>query len=113
LFRRIVEDYEAKLAPVDTSRAGHRARGKAEWERYGNDEEELGIRVRNLDLPDNTWLDVFLNGGLVGRFVLNGGYGVLRIKSRDGAGVPHVAEGNRIEVSHSGTALLAGTFVPD
>jgi len=113
LFRRIIEDYEAKLAPVDISQAGHKAQSKAEWERYSNDEEELSIRVRHLDLPDHTSLDVLLHGGLIGTLVLSGGYGELRMKSQDGTGVPRVAEGNRIEVSLSGLTLLAGVFVPD
>lgn len=38
-FRRIVEDYEARLHPVDTARAGIRAEGKAERERFGNDDD--------------------------------------------------------------------------
>ncbi len=113
MFRRIIEDFEAKLVPGDVSRAGQKTQGKAEWERYGNDEEELSIRVRHLDLPDHTSLDVLLHGGLIGTLVLSGGYGELRMKSQDGTGVPRVAEGNRIEVSHSGSAVMAGVFVPD
>ena len=121
MIRRIVEDYEAKLVPTDSARAGAKARGKAEWERYSNDEEELSVSVRNLDLPDGTELDAYLNGGFVGRLVLRGGYAKVKLESKKGDGVPRAGEGSTMTVSLNGTEilrgqpaiLLAGTFVRD
>ena len=113
IIRTIVEDYEAKLVPAQPPRGGEGARGKAEWERYGNDQEELSVRVRNVELPDETSLDVFLSGGLVGCITLNSGRGLLKIESRKGEGVPHVTEGNTLTVSLESAAVLEGTFVPD
>lgn len=113
MVRTIVEDYEAKLVPADPPRGGEEARGKAEWERYGNEEEELSVRIRKVDLPDGTSLDVFLSGGLVGRITLKGGRGWLKIESRKGEGVPRATEGNTLAVCLESATVLEGTFVPD
>lgn len=113
IVRRIVEDYEAKLVPAHPPRGGDGARGKAEWERYGNDDEELSVRVRNIELPDGTSLDVFLSGGSVGHITLRGGRGSLKIESRKGEGVPRVVEGSTLTVSLESAKVLEGTFVPD
>ena len=88
-------------------------KGKAEWEKFANGDEEFEVRVRNVDLPDGTTLDVLLSGGLIGRIELDGNYGELILESRKGVGVPRVHEGYKIAVTHLGTPLLEGAFVVD
>ncbi len=113
MIRRIVEDYEAKLKPVDPARFGEKARGKAEWERYGNDEEELSVSIRNVNLPDGSELDAYLNSGFVGRIALRGGYGKLEIGNNSGQAAPRAGVGSTMTVSFNGAELLKGTFVKD
>ncbi len=112
MLRTIIEDYEAKLLPVGASGTGSGARGKAEWEKYGNGEEELKISIRNVNFPDETLFDVQLRNFTVGRIVLKRGHGALRIQSKNET-VPHVKEGDSITVAMNGTVILLGTFVPD
>lgn len=112
-IRRIIEDYEAKLLPAGPARAGARLKGKAEWEKFASGDEEFEVRVRNVDLPDGTSLDVLLSGGLIGRIELEGNYGELLLESRNGVGVPRVHGGDKIAVTHQGSPLLEGTFIPD
>ncbi len=112
MIRTIVEDYEAKLLPVGASGTGSGARGKAEWERYGNGEVELKIRIHNVNFPDETLLDVQLRSFIIGRIVLKSRRGVLRIQSRSET-VPHAKESDSITIVLNGTVILQGIFVPD
>ena len=111
MIRRIVEDYECRLAPPDPAVSGPGATGKAERERFANGDEEMEVRVRKLDLPDGIQLDVLLNGGNVGGIEVQKGRGEIILDSRKRAGVPKVAAGDRIAVLRGGTPLLEGTFM--
>lgn len=112
MFRTIVEDYEAKLLPADARHSGADARGKAEWERYGSGEEECLVRIRNVDLPDDTILDVRINQSAIGRIVLKNKKGLLRIESKHET-VPRIVEKDIITISMNGIIILTGTFIPD
>lgn len=113
MIRRIVEDYEAKLKPVDPERFGIKAHGKAEWKRYGNDEEKLSVHIHDVELPDGSELDVYLNGGFVGRITLRGGYGKFVVESNSGQAAPRAGEGSTTAISLSGGEILKGIFVKD
>lgn len=112
-FRNIVEDYEARLQPVDTVRAGINANGKAERELFSNGEEEFDVRVRSLEVPDDSSLNVYLEQQFVGQIVVKNKRGRLRIESRNGITVPVVAAGNKITVMLDGAVLLDGLFAED
>ena len=113
LIRRIVEDYEAKLAPPTDDPAVSTARGKAEWERFANGDHEFDVRVRGIALPDGASLDVLLDDRLVGHLALVRGRGRLTLSSRDGAAVPAARTGQTLRVVHRAVTVLVGTFVPD
>ena len=112
-FRTIVEDYEAKLQPVDSIRAGVNAGGKAEWERFGNGEEEFDVRVRKVELQDDSTLDVYLEQQFVGQIIVRKKQGRLRIESRNGGIIPAVAARKKISVRIDGSVVLEGIFIED
>lgn len=109
-MKRIVEDYEAKLRPPDDSGRGG---GKAEWERYGNGEEELSVRFRKLDVPDGAMAEVRLAGRTLAVVQTSRGGGIVKLESSEGAQVPPVATADVVEVVHDGAVLLTGEFAPD
>lgn len=108
-----MEDYEARLLPVDIMHAGNNARGKAERERFRNGEEEFDVRVRGIDLPDGSALDIYVEKQCVGQIIVTNRHGRLRIESRNGVTVPTVAAGNSIRVMIDGAVILEGLFVED
>lgn len=112
-IRRIVEDYEAKLVPSGATHIGSRAKGKAEWEAYGDGGEQLSIRIRNIELAEGTIVDVLLSGGQIGQITVVGNLGELRITSENAGAVPPVRDGDTITVALQGSELLTGVFVPD
>lgn len=109
-MRRIVEDYEAKLLPPP---GGGRGRGKIEWERYGDGNEELHARFRKLELADGTRVEVHLDGAVLGYAEVAGGAGSLKFESSKGQAVPKAVTGQIAEIVHGGVVLLKGVFEPD
>jgi hypothetical protein len=113
VFRRIVEDYEARLVALEPARTGPVAAAKAEHERFADGEVRFKIRLRQLALPDGAQVTVHLRDGKVGSATVGKGRAELVLASSTGAAVPSVREGDRIAVTHDGVALFAGVFVPD
>ena len=113
LFRRIVEDYEARLAPPETSADRRAARGKAEHERFEDGEVQFEVTGRGLEIADGTEVEIRLNGGLVARAAVSRGRISLRLSSRASDAVPVVRAADRIEIAHRSAVLLLGRFAPD
>ena len=112
LFRRIVEDYEARLAPPAAT-GGKHGSGKAEHERFEDGEVQFEVRGRGLELAEGAELQVRLNGEEVARVVVRRGGTSLRLSNRKGHTIPVVRAGDRLEVTHRGLVVLAGSFQPD
>lgn len=108
-MKRIIEDYEAKLhSPLDGAGSG-----KAEWERYGDEEVRISVRFRKVDVADGATIEVCFDGVTIGSAVAEKGRGRLEIESAGGVMVPHGVDGQRVELVHGGRVLLSGTFEPD
>lgn len=113
MFRRIVEDYESKLAALDPGVTGPAAAAKAEHERFAGGDERFKLRLRKLTLADGTSLDVLLEGNTIGSVTVRKGRAEFIIEARRGGIVPRVKEGDRISVARAGVPLFAGVFQPD
>jgi hypothetical protein len=110
--RIIVEDYEARLKPVDAGTASTTT-GKAERERYKDGTEELSVRLYQVDLPNGAKPEVALNGVVLGTIVIQEQRGRFELNTKTGAHVPAVKVGDVVEVRHQGSAILRGTFRED
>lgn len=113
LFRRIIEDYEARLEPATVSTYTQRVQGKVERELFGNGDEELNLRFRHLDLPDGAVVEVVLGTRMLGSISITGGRGKLVLRKKDGCDVPTVVVGEVVEVRYLGEPLLRGRFRED
>ena len=112
-IRSIVEDYETQLRVVDITLAGASAKGKSEWERYGNGETEFSVRIRNVDLGDDAMLNVYLDKQYVGQIKISNRKGTLRIESKSYNTVPSVTEGMLLTILLGTSQLFEGTFIKD
>ena len=112
-FRRILEDYEARLAPLNTGPGRHPAGGKAEHERFEDGEVQFEVGGRGLEIADGGELEIRVNSELVARAVVRSGRISLRLSDRAGHAIPTVRAGDRIEVAHRSVVLLVGIFHPD
>lgn len=72
---------------------------------------ELEARVRQVNLPIGTALNVVVNGTPAGNLVLeSGGEGRLRLRSDNGQTVPAIVVGSTIAMRNGSTTVLSGTF---
>jgi hypothetical protein len=73
---------------------------------------ELDVRVKQINLPRGTVLNVVIDNVTVGQIVLNnnGGVGRLRLRSDKGEAVPNVVNGSTIRIVSGNTTILSGTF---
>lgn len=108
-FRRLVEEYEARL----TAEGSSRARGKAERKCYADREEALKVRGRGLEVPDGERVFVVVEGSRVGETVPEGGQFRFEASNHAGYSIPRVHEGSRLELRWGGKVILAGVFQPD
>ena len=108
-MRSIVSEVEAKLRPPDAG-AG---RGKAERKAYKNGGEQLKIMMRQLDLPDHSRVEIFLDGSPIGSGAITAGGCTLKLRSEEGHSVPYIMAGQEIDILHGGQVLLKGVFKPD
>ena len=108
-MRSIVSEVEAKLRPPDEGPGS----GKAERKSYKHGGEQLKIMMRQLDLPDHSRVDIFLDGSPIGSGAIAGGACTLKLRSENGQGVPYIMAGQEIDILHGGQVLLKGVFKPD
>jgi hypothetical protein len=112
LFRRILEDYEARLSPV-AGTGIRQGSGNAEHERFEDGEVQFEVRGRELGVAEGAELEIRVNGVVVARAPVRRGRVSLRLSNRKGHTIPVVRAGDRLEVSHRSVVLLEGSFRPD
>jgi hypothetical protein len=112
-FRRIVEDYEARLASPGATTGRSQASGKAEHERFEDGEVQFEVRGRGFELADGTELEIRLNGLVVARAAAKRGGISLRLSNRKGHTIPTIQAGDRLEIAYLGEVLLLGCFDSD
>ena len=108
----VIEDYEAKLYPVDKAIPTHKV-GEVEFSRRKNGQVEIEVELKRLEPPTATSLSVFLNeqhfrdvnpvgGRFDETFVFNAG-----------EPSPAISPGMTAEIRHGTNVLLRGQFVID
>lgn len=106
-FRRIDEEFEARLRPPARSPSAS-ASGKTERKRYGDGEERLKVRARDLDLEDG----IVIGDEVEIEVVAENG----RIKFDETSSdrpIPEVGTGDRIELVADDIVHLTGEYEPD
>lgn len=84
--------------------------GFAEFEVHSS-RVELEIRVRQVNIPPGSMVNVFVDNSEVGSFsAASNGEGRLRLRSDNGQTVPTVVPGSTVHVRFGGTNILSGTF---
>ena len=75
-----------------------------------NSRTELDVRVRQVNLPAGTSLNVLVNGVSAGTLLLEDNEGRLRLRSDNGQIVPSIKAGSTITVKNGTVTILSGIF---
>lgn len=105
----VVSEIEADLAGAAIN--GLIPRGEAEAKTFVDGNRKFEVEVANLNLPDGTILDVFVDGARVGTLRLAGMTGELELETEEGQTVPTINSRTRVVVSdQAGNTIVAGSF---
>jgi len=86
-------------------------RGMGQYLSFSNGRRILKVFVRQINLPANTNLTVFVAGNSVGQITLRQTRdGSLTLDTANGNTVPNITEGSNIQVRNGSDVVLSGTF---
>ena len=93
---------------------GKTPEGNADFRSDQRGRHRLNVEVENVNMPDDTVLDVSLTHSgtesKVGEIKLTAGFGEMELSSQDGDVVPAVAKGDTVTVKAGKSGILAGVF---
>ena len=82
--------------------------GAAEYQLYADNNRELEIEIEDVNLPNGTVLNFFVDGNSVGQKPVNLQKAKLELNTEDGQTVPVTIDGSTVEVKNGATVLVAG-----
>ena len=89
--------------------AGEQPSGSAQFE-MRKSVKRFSVEVGNINLPDGTVVNVFVNGTKAGAIKLVAHGGTLFLSTAANQTVPNITVGSRVSVIHSGVKILGGQF---
>ena len=84
--------------------------GAAEYQLYADGNRELEIEIEDVNLPNGTVLNFFVDGNSVGQMPVNLRKAKLKLSTEDGQTVPVTNDGSTVQVRNGATVLVAGVL---
>jgi len=112
-FKRIVEDFEAKLTPTNSDDYSRSGRGEVERELFADGSAELKVQFSRTNLPEGATVSLLINGTKSGDFQVSKGRVYEKVNTQSGQTVPSVKSGDTAEIEYNGTVILSGSFYLD
>ncbi len=109
VFKVRKSELEAKLQPVN----GHPGWGEIELSEYSDGSIKMEIEYKGATIADGETMDVQISGESVAYATVTNGRVKEWLTSETGAELPHVAEGDVVELMVDDEAIARGTFHPD
>lgn len=85
-------------------------RGKSEWKHYVDDTYRFKISIRDIPLPDESKIDLWLDGRWIIRLMVERGKVKVDLENDSGAGIPAVQAGGVLQVKSGQIVLAEGTY---
>jgi hypothetical protein len=108
-IRTVLQEWEAQLEPIPSS-PFQKARAKAEWKIYGDGSRKCKLFISNLGLPDDTLIDIHVNGRLIAQTKLEKGSARFRRETEQGEQVSEVNVKDVMQILNAGRVFLEGRF---
>jgi hypothetical protein len=102
-IRNVLTEYEAHFHSVlpDSD-----VNGKSEWKHYGDGTYRFRLSIRNIPLPDESKVDLWLDGQWLMRLVVEQNRVKIDMENDSGSGIPPIKAGQILQIK-SGQNLLA------
>lgn len=112
-IRSISTELEAKLRGTRDANLFTKCRGKIEHKTYGDGTHRLKITLRDVPLPDGSNLDARIEQRVIGTIKVRSNQGRLDLESPNPGAVPHMREGDVIQLYYQNNLVAQGELRHD
>ena len=109
-IRNVIKEYEAHLRPTES---GGAIQGKSEWKHYGDGTYRFKISIRNIPLPDNRRIDVFLDERHFATLDVMSKKAKLDTEDNLSIGIPNIKAGQVVQIKVGELVLAKGQYIEE
>jgi hypothetical protein len=106
-IRNVLTEFEAHIHPVQPNASTH---GKSEWKHYADDTYRIKVSIREIPLPDNTKVELIIDGILIAQLPVHNRKVKLDIENSTSQGIPLVKAGQRIQIKSGQIVFAEGQY---
>jgi hypothetical protein len=106
-IRNVLTEYEAHFHSVLPDSDVH---GKSEWKHYGDGTYRFKLSVRNIPLPDQSKVDLWLDGRWLMRLVVENKRVKIDMENDSGSGIPPIKAGQILQIKAGQDILAVGQY---
>jgi hypothetical protein len=106
-LRNFLQEFEAHFQPVQP---GSSIQGKSEWKHYGKGTYRFKISIRNLPLPDDSKIDLILDGRWIMQLSVQNKKAKLDIENTNGLDIPAIRAGQVLQIKFDQNVLAEGKY---
>jgi len=106
-FRTVLTEFEAHFHPMRPVSSG---KGKSEWKHYGDGTYRFKISVRDIPLPDDSKVELWLDGRWIMRLVVHNNSIKIDLENDSGSGIPLIKAGQVLQIKSGENILTEGTY---
>jgi hypothetical protein len=106
-IRNVLTEYEAHFHPVQSD---SRVIGKSEWKHYGDGSYRFKLSLRNIPLPEESKVDLWLDGHWMMRLPVQRNGIRVDIENDNGSGIPAIRAGQVLQIRSGQVVLAEGKY---
>lgn len=105
--RNVLKEFEAHIRSVQPN---SKIEGKSEWKQYGDGTYRFKASIRNIDLPDDSHIDILLDGAKIIQLIVQDNKAKADLESSVQIGIPKVQAGQVLQIKFGETVLAEGIY---
>jgi hypothetical protein len=106
-IRNVLSEFEAHLRSAEP---GSRVHGKSEWKHYGDHTYRFRISIREIPLPDQSNIDLWLDGQWIMRLRVEHNKVKADLENDNGSGIPAIKAGQVLQIKSGEVVLAEGKY---
>jgi hypothetical protein len=106
-IRNVLTEFEAHIHPVQPNASTH---GKSEWKHYEDDTYRIKVSIREIPLPDNSKIELTIDGILIAQLPVHNGKVKLDIENSTSQVIPLAKAGQIIQIKSGQIVFAEGQY---
>jgi hypothetical protein len=109
-IRNVLTEYEAHFHSVLPNSDVH---GKSEWKHYGDGTYRFRISIREIPLPDQSNIDLWLDDRWIMRLCVENKRVKVDMENDNGSGIPAIQAGQVLQIKSGDVVLAEGKYLAE